>query len=81
MIATNSMKPWFKDDFARALMGVYLASYTAKPPEAKNNDFRRGFAVALASMAVVVGVNPESFLVSEDLLMLQEPSLRRLEGF
>ena len=75
------MKPWVKDDFARARMGVYLASYTARSPQAENNEFRRGFAIALASMAIFVGVNPESFLVSEDLLMFQEPSLRRLEGF
>jgi hypothetical protein len=31
-------------------------------------------------MAVVVGTNPESFLVSEDSEMLQEPSYRRLGG-
>jgi len=80
MITSNSMKPWFKDDLARALMGVYLASYPAKSLEAENDDFRRGFAVALASMAVIVGVSPESFLGGEDLFLLQEPSLRRSEG-
>ncbi len=79
MIAGNSMKPWFREDFARALMSVYLASYPARSGGAENRDFRRGFAVALASMAVVVGVNPESFLGGEDLRMLQEPFSGRSE--
>lgn len=80
MIAGNSMKPWFREDFARALMGVYLASYPAGLGEAKSKDFRRGFAVALASMAVVVGVNPESFLGGEDLRMLQESFSEDVDG-
>jgi hypothetical protein len=80
MIAGNSIKTWFREDLARALMGVYLASYPAGLGETKSKDFRRGFAAALASMAVIVGVNPESFLGGEDLRMLQEPFSGRSEG-
>ncbi len=80
----SDIKPWFRDDLARTLMSIYFASKSAAPSGAKRHlpqmeehnleeaGYRNGFAAALASVALAVGVNPESFLSPEDLQALRK---------
>lgn len=74
---SNDIKPWFRDDLARTLMSIYFAS--AANGSAQNHgdeNFQVGFAAALSSVALAVGVNPESFLRPEDVKRLQRNSAR-----
>lgn len=78
----NDIKPWFQDDLARTLMSIYFASKSGTPPRPSPNievrDLEReqaystGFAAALSSVALAVGVNPESFLSPEDIQRLRK---------
>jgi len=83
MSNVSDIKPWFREDLARMLMSVYFASkskpspsfdYAAKgaaPLRMEEDGYSKGFAAALASVALAVGLNPESFLSPEDIQRLR----------
>jgi hypothetical protein len=68
---SNNLKPWFRDDIARAIMSIYFSSVMSGSDDQLNNDYRKGFATALSSIAIIVGINPESILQKEDIQLLQ----------
>ena len=68
---SSNLKPWFRDDIARAIMSIYFSSVISGSEKQSNNDYRKGFAAALSSVAIVVGINPESILQKEDIQLLQ----------
>lgn len=68
----SDIKPWFRDDLARTLMSIYFASKSGQRSAVSDQDYEVGFAAALASVALAVGVNPESFLSPEDVQRLRE---------
>lgn len=67
---SNNLKPWFRDDLARAIVSIYFSSVVSGKPI--NDDYRKGFAAALSSVAIIVGINPETILQNEDLRLLRE---------
>lgn len=73
----SDIKPWFRDDLTRTLASIYFASKANPTPSPSpsmqdgDGNYQRGFAAALASVALAVGVNPESFLSPEDLQRLR----------
>lgn len=71
------IKPWFRDDLARTLASIYFASKSGGQRSAISGQrsadgYEAGFAAALASVALAVGVNPESFLSPEDIQRLRK---------
>jgi hypothetical protein len=68
----NDIRPWFRDELVRILMGINLASRASMTPDQQSDGFRRGYILALASLAVVIGVPPERIFLSEDLRLLNE---------
>lgn len=70
----SDIKPWFREDIARTLMSIYFASAANSARTAENEHYRVGFAAALSSVALAVGVNPESFLAPEDIQRLRSNS-------
>ena len=73
MSNVSDIKPWFREDLARMLMSVYFASKSSLTPAPlpEGEGYSKGFAAALASVALAVGVNPESFLAPEDIQRLR----------
>jgi hypothetical protein len=67
----NDIKPWFREDLARTLMSIYFAG---KANQRREGDYWTGFAAALSSVALAVGVNPEAFLSPEDIQLLRKGS-------
>lgn len=67
----DDLRPWFREDIARVLVSVYFASVTTNMHTTPNEDFRTGFASALSSIAIGIGINPESFLAPDDIKRLQ----------
>lgn len=76
----SDIKPWFREDIARTLASIYFASNPSLGPspigegqerQSEREGYLTGFAAALASVALAVGVNPESFLSPEDLQRLR----------
>ena len=61
------VKPWFREDLARTLASIYFASQGG----VTTVERRIGFAAALSSVALAVGVNPETFLKPEDVQYLK----------
>ena len=70
---SNNLKPWFRDDIARAMMSIYFSSVMSASGD-QNNDYRKGFVAALSSVAIVIGINPESILQKTDVQLLQDHS-------
>lgn len=71
----SDIKPWFREDLARTLMSIYFASASNGTQRTSDTDhYRVGFAAALSSVALAVGVNPESFLAPEDIQRLRNNS-------
>lgn len=71
----SEIKPWFREDLARVLMSIYFSSQSAPAPlgdVAQREGYEKGFAAALAAVALAVGVNPESFLSPEDIQRLRK---------
>lgn len=69
MSNVSDIKPWFREDIARMLMSIYFAASAAK----RNDErFKAGFAAALSSVSLAVGVNPESFLSPDDIQLLRK---------
>ena len=79
MTSTCDLKPWFREDIARILMGVYVASSVNQSREARSESFHHGFTMALASVAVIVGIQPESFLNESDFDWIRDDSSRFVE--
>ena len=74
-MSSNDIKPWFRDDIARTLMSIYFASAVNGAKRTNEDEnYRVGFAAALSSVALAVGVNPESFLAPEDIQRLRSTS-------
>jgi len=67
----SDLKPWFREDLARVLMSIYFTSVTARSGSSRTAEFRSGFAAALSSVAINIGVNPDSFLAPEDVNLLR----------
>lgn len=70
---SSNLKPWFRDDLARAIVSIYFSSVVSG--NAGNDDYRKGFAAALSSIAIVVGINPETILQHEDIQLLRNQSI------
>lgn len=79
MTSTCDLKPWFREDIARILMGVYVASNVNQFGEAQSGSFKHGFTMALASVAVIVGIQPESFINDSDFDWLRDGPSRFVE--
>lgn len=73
---SNNLKPWFREDIARAIMSIYFSSLVSRPRKQTNDEYRAGFAAALSSLAIVMGINPESILQGEDIQLLRDVSNR-----
>jgi hypothetical protein len=69
---TSNLKPWFRDDLARVMMSVYFSSLMSRPHKEWDDEYRVGFAAALSSIAIIIGINPESILGSQDIGLLRE---------
>jgi hypothetical protein len=56
MLESNNTRPWFRDEILRILIGINLSSRVSTTLDKNATDFRRGFTLALASVAIVVGI-------------------------
>ena len=75
---SNNIKAWFRDDLVRILMGINLASRASMTLDHNTDSFRRGYALALASIAIIIGISPDRILLSEDLLLLKmQPEIEK----
>ena len=81
MSNVSDIKPWFREDLARTLMSIYFASTPSgalrhlpqiEERNLEEEGYRKGFAAALASVAIAVGVNPGTFLSPEDIQALRK---------
>ncbi len=70
-MANSDLKPWFREDIARVLISAYFTMKSANPRSSESSDFRIGFASALSSVAINVGINPQQILASEDFEAIQ----------
>ncbi len=71
-MSATDLKPWFREDIARALVSIYFTSKMSDVTGGKNKDYRSGFASALSSVAIMVGINPGEVLAPEDIALLRE---------
>jgi len=69
---SNNTKPWFRDDIIRILIGINLSSHASMTLDENSESFRRGFAVALASIAIAIGISPEKILQSDELIPFKQ---------
>lgn len=67
----SDIKPWFREDIARTLMSIYFANQGGRR-QVVGGEYETGFAAALSSVALAVGVNPETFLTPEDIQRLRQ---------
>lgn len=75
----TDIRPWYKDDIARILISSYSTAISASRQSNgeygwtsdENAGYRRGFLASLVSVALAVGVNPESFLFPEDIQFIR----------
>lgn len=74
MIDSHNTKPWFRDEIIRILIGINLSSKASKGQEHDADEFRRGFVLALASIAIVIGIQPGLVLQADDLGLLEAKS-------
>jgi hypothetical protein len=44
----------------------------SRPHKEWDDEYRVGFAAALSSIAIIIGINPESILGSQDIGLLRE---------
>lgn len=72
MSNVSNIKPWFREDIARILMSIYFAAASANQRACNDHRYSVGFAAALSSVALAVGVNPEAFLSPEDIQLLRK---------
>jgi hypothetical protein len=74
MSNVTGLKPWFQEDIARVLMSIYFTSMMTNSHSSQTAEFRSGFAAALSSVAINIGVKPESFLAPDDINLLRQSS-------
>ena len=67
MSEPGDVKPWFREDLSKVLMGINTTSRVSRPIVSDIDTFRDGFVVALASVGLVLGVKLDSFLLPEDV--------------
>ena len=72
MSNVSDLKPWFREDIAKALMSIYFTAKISSSSAVDNSAYRSGFASALSSVAIMVGINPEQVLAPEDINLLRE---------
>jgi hypothetical protein len=69
----SDIKPWFQEDIARTLMSIYFASVSSSSMKSESDEqFRIGFTTALTSVALAVGVKPETFLTPDDIKLIKD---------
>lgn len=68
---SNNLKPWFREDLIQAIMSVYFSSLISRPWKQSNDEYRAGFAAALSSVALAIGISPETILENSDLELLR----------
>lgn len=61
------IRPNFRDDIERTLAGIYLPASVVM----YDLSMRTGFALALASVAVNYGIDPQKFLKPEDVQLIR----------
>lgn len=71
MSEPGDVKPWFREDISKILMGINTTSRVSRPMDAEMDMFREGFVTALASVGLVFGVRLETFLLPEDVETLK----------
>ncbi len=71
MAEPGDVKPWFREDITKVLMGVNTASRVSRSLDPGADAFHDGFVVALASIGLVFGVKLENFLLPDDLETVQ----------
>jgi len=57
----SGFKPWFREDIRRVLLGVNAASLSSGMHQ--HDGYRAGFVAALASVALVIGIEPKSLML------------------
>ncbi len=67
MSEPGDVKPWFREDISKVLMGINTTSRVSRPMDADMDMFREGFVTALASVGLVFGVKLDTFLLPEDV--------------
>ncbi len=67
MSEPSDVKPWFREDISKILMGINTTSRISRPIVSDSDTFRDGFVMALASVGLVFGVKLEHFLLPDDL--------------
>jgi hypothetical protein len=74
----SNIKPWFREDLLRILVGINLSSRASMTLDQNSDSFRRGYTLALASIAIIIGISPERVLLSDDLLLLKmQPEIEK----
>lgn len=68
---SNNLKPWFREDLIQAMMSVYFSSLISRPRKQSSDEYRTGFAAALSSVALAIGISPDAILESSDLELLR----------
>ena len=84
MSDVHEIKPYFKSDFLSLFKGIYFVSVATRwvrgnrKPDIKELRYRAGFASALSSVALAVGVSPEQFMSKEYLELVKMRAEGRL---
>lgn len=65
--SVSDIRPNFREDIERTLAGVYLPASVVM----YDLSMRTGFALALASVAVNYGIDPQRFLKPEDVQLIK----------
>ena len=56
----NNLKPYFREDIENILKTIYFTHIASGGN--RNNDYDSGFASAIASLSIMVGVSPKDIL-------------------
>lgn len=76
MSNVSDLKPWFRDDLERLLKSIYFTSAAAGRSESNDIEYQTGFASALSSIALMVGVDPKSFLTHSNVQNIYQDQAR-----
>lgn len=76
MSNVSDLKPWFRDDIERLLISIYFTSAAAGRSQSNDIEYQTGFASALSSIALMVGVDPKSFLTHANIQEIHQDQAR-----
>ena len=62
-------RPWFVDNLAETIRGVYMAAY---PRRGVDVDYWRGVVSIVVSILIAVGSDPMKVLTPEDVELVRE---------